>query len=55
MRHTEAVMALQTAHLRAVWVEGDEDATQFLPQWHDDAPPTAADEEFLKFGGQYRT
>lgn len=54
MRHTEAIVALQTAHLRAAWIEGEEDATKFLPQWHDDAPATDADDEFMKFGGRYR-
>ena len=54
MRHLESITALQTAHIRAAWIEGEEDATKFLPQWHDDGPATEADEEFLKFGGRYR-
>lgn len=54
MRHTESVLAIQTAHLRAAWVEGEEDATKFLPNWHDAGPATAEDEAFLRFGAAYR-
>ena len=54
MRHKASELAIHTAHLRAAWVEGEEDATKFLPNWHDAGPATAEDEAFLRFGAAYR-
>ncbi|MCA9063422.1 MAG: hypothetical protein KDA96_10195 [Planctomycetaceae bacterium] len=51
-RRLDALMAIQTAHLRAAWVESEQDPRDFLPQWSTNAtePTNEAEELLLGFG-----
>lgn len=54
-RHLESVLALQTAHLRSAWVEGEEDGSRFLPKWSESSgPANAVEMELMQFGSAYR-
>jgi len=57
-RHTEVVLANQTAHLFSAWVDGEHDPSRFLVQWKEaekaEGPQSEADQLFDNIGMSQR-